>query len=356
MFERPTDESMSFDGEGNRVDNEAVTEKGMSFDGEGNPVEGDNFNATPDTSSTLQFEQTSQEEAPTGEEPVSESQEEPSAEVYPEAPYKLRPREDVYAPQTEEQPTDTTSVSQESGGEEPNESNDVEGEHGPPPTGGVESDASQENSSGEETGEQKPEPAYAGENAQNKEGAREGEPSLREIGRERITKIGNFFNKFKESFQSNLFVAGGSMSRLLQKIRTTGVAGAEMLMAGPEVAVRAVEAGVGSVAKGYEKGTDVLRAIKNKILEAKSNLLRKGRDGIEKAVEAVVDLKKAVVEAGNHALYNFVDKITRPFIAFQSERLKSTARYMEEQVKKGKCPAEELEGVQKKLSHLAGLK
>lgn len=77
-------------------------------------------------------------------------------------------------------------------------------------------------------------------------------PSLREVGRERIKKIGSFFSRVKEGFENKTRQAGEAVSSAVNGAKKIGIAGFETGMATPE----AVGRGGKAVGRGAKLGAE----------------------------------------------------------------------------------------------------
>lgn len=183
----------------------------------------------------------------------------------------------------------------------------------------------------------------------------EQESSLREIGRERIERIGSFFSRMKEGFKNKAMQAGEAVSLAASRAKDIGIAGFETVMATPEAIGRGIEFGVGAAEMAYQKSKETVVAAKDKVIEAKNAVIQKGKDGIERGVRTIVDAKDATIEFGNRALYHAAERVSRPFLEFQSRRLSHTLRYMAERVEHGKARQEDYEEVKRLLAHMEGL-
>lgn len=161
--------------------------------------------------------------------------------------------------------------------------------------------------------------------------------SLREIGRERMKKIGGLFSGVRE------------------KIKKVAIAGTELAMAAPEMAKRGVEAGVGAVEVAYKEGKELALDARDRLALEVNELIRKGVETVEKAKQAVVDAKDTTIEFGNRALYRASEKISQPFIRFQTKRMEGTVKRMNSWAERGKVRREDLEKMQKLLDHHKGL-
>lgn len=187
------------------------------------------------------------------------------------------------------------------------------------------------------------------------EKGQEQEPTLREVGRERIERIGSFFSRMKEGFKDRVRRTGEAISSAAGKAKEIGVAGLETVMAAPEAIQRGVEFTVGAGVMAYEKGKKTVIAAKDKVIEAKDAVVQKGKDAVEWGIQTCVDAKDATIEFGNRALYHAAERISRPFLKFQSRRLSHSLRYMAERVERGKVNMEDYDEVRRLLNHLEGL-
>lgn len=181
------------------------------------------------------------------------------------------------------------------------------------------------------------------------------EVSFQEIGRERIERIGSFFSRMKEGFKDKVRRAGETVSAAAGRAKEIGISTLETAMAAPEIAKYGIETAVGAGVVAYEKSKETVIAAKDRVVEAKDAVVQRGKDAIESGVQAVADAKDATMEFGNHALYRAAERISRPFIEFQSRRLSSTLRYVAEQVDRGKASPEDLEKVSRLLNQLKGI-
>ncbi|MEA2715576.1 MAG: hypothetical protein QOG91_604 [Candidatus Parcubacteria bacterium] len=188
---------------------------------------------------------------------------------------------------------------------------------------------------------------------------KEKEPSVREVGRDRIDRIGSFFGRMKEGFKNKAGRAGEAISKAAGRAKDIGIAGMETVMGAPEAIGRGVEFGVGALAMTYEKSKDMVVGVKDKLIEAKNSVIARGKGAIEKGMQTVVDAKNATIEFGNRALYRASERISRPFLNFQNRRLEHTVRYVNERVDRGKANKSELAEVkrllQRLLAHLEGM-
>lgn len=182
------------------------------------------------------------------------------------------------------------------------------------------------------------------------------EPSLREMGRARIERIGSFFSSAKENLKNKAKRAGESISGAAGRVKEIGIAGLEMAMATPEAIGRGVEFGVGATEMAYQKSREAAIATKEKVIEKKNAVIQKGKDGIELGVQTAVDARDATLEFGNRALYRAAERVSRPFLEFQGRRLSHTLRYMAERVERGKVSKEDYEEVKRLLAHMEGLR
>ncbi len=336
MFEQPKDESVSFDSEGGRVkiedhQDDILVEKGQSFDSQGVAVGAEEFSIpvadSGDVLNPVTFETISSTDS-VHDIAVEETQE------YPQAPYKLVKREDtpelgVSAEALRKEDADTLPREEEVQAQE-------EVREGVPKENILHNEA-------EAT-------------AETSEGEMEKEPTLREIGRERIGKIGEFFKGIKESLKRRIVGTGDGISRAISRVKELGVAGAEVVMAGPEVVTRGIEAGVGAVEYGYGKGIEKIANIKKRITDAKDTLIRKGKEGIDNGIQAMIDARDAVSEYGNQILLHSAEKISKPFLRFEEERVRHTVAYMDKQVRRGKVNPGELDRTLQHLKCLENMK
>lgn len=160
------------------------------------------------------------------------------------------------------------------------------------------------------------------------------EPSLREIGRERIDKIGAFFSRAKEGFKSGVIRAGEALAGAAHKAKEIGIAGVETVLATPEAVVRGAEYSVGAAVKSYEAVRDTAQNAKQEVFRVKNEIIQEGRSAIGNGVRAVAEAKNATVEFGHRALYRAAERVSRPFVNFQAARLEDTLRLVTERVNK----------------------
>jgi hypothetical protein len=181
------------------------------------------------------------------------------------------------------------------------------------------------------------------------------EPSLREVGRARMERIGSFFTRMKDGIGNKVREAGESVTSAAMRAKELGVAGFETVMAAPEAITRGVEYGVGAVTVAYEKSRDAVLAAKNGVVEAKNELVQSGKSAVQRGVESVVEAKHRTVEFANRALYRAAERVSRPFLEFQSRRLSHTLHFMAERMEKGTVRKEDFAEFQKIYEHMKGL-
>ncbi|OHA88780.1 MAG: hypothetical protein A2653_03195 [Candidatus Zambryskibacteria bacterium RIFCSPHIGHO2_01_FULL_43_25] len=184
----------------------------------------------------------------------------------------------------------------------------------------------------------------------------EQEPSIREIGRERIEKIGSFFSNIKEGFKNKARQAGEAVLRAAGRAKEAGIAGLETAMATPEIIGRGIEYGVGATVVAYEKSKETAIAARDRVVEAKDAVIQKGKNAVEQGIRTVVDAKDATIEFGNRALYRAAERVSRPFLEFQSRRLSQTLQYVAERIERGEARIDDFDQVRRLLDHLEGLK
>lgn len=183
--------------------------------------------------------------------------------------------------------------------------------------------------------------------------------SLREIGRERIDKIGAFFSRTKESFRDKIARTGEVISGAVGKAKELGIAGVETVLATPEALMRGVEYGVGAGVKSYETVKDAAVNAKQEVIRVKNEIIQEGKSAITNGVRSVAEAKNATVEFGHRALYRAAERVSRPFVNFQAARLEDTLRLatkrVDERLEKGKATLDDFRELLKMKEQLIGL-
>lgn len=163
----------------------------------------------------------------------------------------------------------------------------------------------------------------------------EQEPSVREIGRERIDKIGAFFSRAKEGFKDKVRQTGQVISGAVGRVKELGIAGVETVMGAPEAGLRALEYGVGATAVAYEKSREAVSHVKNEVVRVKNEVLEQGASAVENGIRTVTDAKNTTMDFGERALYRAAERIAKPFVAFQARRLQELSARVEARLNAG---------------------
>ena len=180
----------------------------------------------------------------------------------------------------------------------------------------------------------------------------EKDPSLREIGRERIARVGSFFSNMKEGFRNKVSSAGEGLRSVANKAKEIGIAGVETVMATPEALKRGVEYSVGA----YEKSKEACLTVRDKVVEVKNSVVEGGKNAIESGIQTLSDAKDSTIEFGNQALYRASERVSRPFMEFQTRRLLQSLQHVAGLVEKGKVNREEYNKLESLVNQMQGLR
>lgn len=184
----------------------------------------------------------------------------------------------------------------------------------------------------------------------------EQEPSIREIGRERIDKIGAFFSRAKEGFKDKVRQTGQAISGAVGRVKELGIAGVETVMGAPEAGMRALEYGVGSTVVAYEKSKEAVSHVKNEVVRVKNEVLEQGASAIENGVKTVVEAKNATLDFGERAFYRAAERMSKPFVAFQASRLQELSARVEARLNAGgAAKREDLNEIMSIVTQMKGL-
>jgi len=184
----------------------------------------------------------------------------------------------------------------------------------------------------------------------------EKDPSLREIGRERIARVGSFFSNMKEGFRNKVSSAGEGLRSVANKAKEIGIAGVETVMATPEALKRGVEYGVGAGVVAYEKSKEACLTVRDKVVEVKNSVVEGGKNAIESGIQTLSDAKDSTIEFGNQALYRASERVSRPFMEFQTRRLSQSLQHVAGLVEKGKVNREEYNKLESLVNQMQGLR
>jgi len=184
----------------------------------------------------------------------------------------------------------------------------------------------------------------------------EKDSSLREIGRERIARVGSFFSNMKEGFRNKVSLAGEGLRSVANKAKEIGIAGVETVMATPEALKRGVEYGVGAGVVAYEQSKEACLAVRDKAVEVKNSVVEGGKNAIESGIQTLSDAKDSTIEFGNQALYRASERVSRPFMEFQTRRLSQSLQHVAGLVEKGKVGREEYSKLESLVNQMQGLR